>query len=182
MREDSFTRERLLEAGREEFLEKGFEKASLRKMCERSNVTTGALYFFFENKEDLFHQIVYETLEQIKVLTKELTEAELHEGSSSSDGDRKLMEFLWYHQKEVRLLLEKSAGTRYENYKDEIFSQLEKNFCQFFQKYGNMGHEKNLIQIIVKMRMKGYMELIDGGYPMEEMLRLSEMLSKEVVQ
>lgn len=70
MREDSFTRERLLEAGREEFLEKGFEKASLRKICERSNVTTGALYFFFENKEDLFHQIVYETLEQIKVLTK----------------------------------------------------------------------------------------------------------------
>lgn len=78
--------------------------------------------------------------------------------------------------KEARLLMEKSAGTRYENFKDEIFSQLGQRFTLFFQKYGKMGEDKNLIRIIVKMRMEGCMELINGGYSIEEMLRLSELI------
>ena len=175
-KEEQNTRELLLEAGKEEFLEKGFEKASLRKICERAGVTTGAVYFFFENKEDLFHQIVSEPIRQMEKLGKELSEAEMDGDLPSSDGDSKLMEFLWHNRKEVQLLMEKSNGTRYENFKDEIFSQLEQSFTMFFQKYGKMGEDKNLIQIIVKMRMKGYMELINGGYSMEEMLRLSELI------
>lgn len=175
-KEEQNTTELLLEAGKEEFLEKGFEKASLRKICERAGVTTGAVYFFFENKEDLFHQIVAEPLKQMEKLTKELSKAELEGDLPSSEGDRKLMEFLWHNRKEARLLMEKSAGTRYENFKDEIFSQLEQSFTMFFQKYGKMGEDKNLIRIIVKMRMEGCMELINGGYSMEEMLRLSELI------
>lgn len=175
-KEEWNTRELLIKAGKEEFLEKGFEKASLRKICEKSGVTTGAVYFFFENKEDLFHQIVADTIKQMENIGKELSRAELDEHISSSDGDRMLMEFLWNHREEVQLLWEKSEGTRYENFKDEIFSQLEHSFTMFFQKYGMMEEDKNLIRIIVKMRMKGYMELIYGDYSMEEMLRLSELI------
>ena len=51
-------RELLISAAKEEFLEKGYNKASLRSICAKAGVTTGALYFFFENKADLFSAIV----------------------------------------------------------------------------------------------------------------------------
>ena len=48
------TREKLLEGAMAEFSENGYMKASLRKICADAGVTTGALYFFFKNKNDLF--------------------------------------------------------------------------------------------------------------------------------
>lgn len=176
MKEEQGTRELLLKAGKEEFLENGFEKASLRRICRKAEVTTGAVYFFFENKEDLFHQIVAGTLEQMRSMGRELSEQELNESRSSSDSDKKLMEFLWKNRGEVLLLLEKSAGTRYEGVRDEIFSKIESYFSRFFEKYGNMGKDKNLIRIVVEMRLQGYMKLLKGAYSMEEALRLSELI------
>ena len=41
------TREKLLKSALAEFSEKGYMKASLRKICADAGVTTGALYFFF---------------------------------------------------------------------------------------------------------------------------------------
>ena len=48
----------LIEAAKKEFLEKGYNKASLRGICAKAGMTTGALYFFFDGKEDLYHAIV----------------------------------------------------------------------------------------------------------------------------
>ena len=47
---ENAVRSRLLEAGKEEFRDRGFLKASLRAICKKADVTTGALYFFFESK------------------------------------------------------------------------------------------------------------------------------------
>lgn len=176
MEEEKKTRQHLIEAATEEFLAQGFEKASLRKICEKAGVTTGALYFFFKNKEDLFCQIVEPVLDQIERLGKELVDTERNDISLGPDMDKKLMEMLWRNRREVQLLLEKSAGTRYSDFKDKIYSQMEGVFSEFFQEFGNMGEEKELIRILVEMRMKGYIELINGEYSMEEMLRLTEMV------
>ena len=148
----------------------------MRKICEKAGVTTGALYFFFKNKEDLFCQIVDPVLDQIERLGKELVDTERNDISLGPDMDKKLMEMLWRNRREVQLLLEKSAGTRYLDFKDKIYSQMEGVFSEFFQEFGNMGEEKELIRILVEMRMKGYIELINGEYSMEEMLRLTEMV------
>ncbi|SDI98083.1 transcriptional regulator, TetR family [Lachnospiraceae bacterium G41] len=64
-------RKKLIEAGKKEFLEKGYNKASLRKICSDAGVTTGALYFFFENKEDLYSSIVNPPLMELKKMVIE---------------------------------------------------------------------------------------------------------------
>lgn len=64
-------RKKLIEAAKKEFLEKGYNKASLRKICSDAGVTTGALYFFFENKEDLFSSIVNPPLLELKKMVVE---------------------------------------------------------------------------------------------------------------
>ena len=52
------TRATLLKAATEEFAEYGFEKSSLRRICTRAGVTTGALYASFRDKDDLFENVI----------------------------------------------------------------------------------------------------------------------------
>ena len=59
-------RKLLIEAAKKEFLEKGYNKASLRNICAKAGMTTGALYFFFSNKEDLYESIVNPPIEELK--------------------------------------------------------------------------------------------------------------------
>ncbi len=40
--------ERLASGRKEEFLENGVEKASLRRICQKAGVTTGEVYFFLK--------------------------------------------------------------------------------------------------------------------------------------
>ena len=65
MKEDKETRNNLLQSARKEFTEKGYMKASLRTICKNAGVTTGALYFFFKDKDDLFDAVVGDTVNVI---------------------------------------------------------------------------------------------------------------------
>ncbi|MBQ3889774.1 MAG: TetR/AcrR family transcriptional regulator, partial [Lachnospiraceae bacterium] len=77
MQDEKQTRQKLIECAKKEFLEKGYTKASLRSICADAGVTTGALYFFFENKEDLFAAIVDPPLNGLKsILYKHFKEDE----------------------------------------------------------------------------------------------------------
>ena len=68
MKRDKETKNKLLQSAREEFMEKGYMNASLRNICKNAGVTTGALYFFFEDKADLFKAITKDTIEGIHQL------------------------------------------------------------------------------------------------------------------
>jgi TetR/AcrR family transcriptional regulator, transcriptional repressor for nem operon len=46
-------RERLVEAARELFLEKGYEATGVAEILRRAGVNSGSLYYFFKTKEDL---------------------------------------------------------------------------------------------------------------------------------
>ena len=61
-------RELLIQAAKKEFMEKGYNKASLRSICSKAGMTTGALYFFFENKEDLYYEITGSAKNELKQL------------------------------------------------------------------------------------------------------------------
>lgn len=173
--EEQAVSDRLLKAARAEFSEHGYEKASLRKICARAGVTTGALYFFFQNKEDLFEHVVGNVVRSMERLTDEMIEEELRDSSVGVDNEKKFLEFMWKNQEVVRILMEKSAGTKYEDYGEKMVQGLEGIYARFFQKFGEVP-DRALIHALVKMKTQGYMELITGGYSLERILKLAEML------
>ena len=170
------SRTKLLNCAKEEFLVMGFEKASLRCICQKAGVTTGAVYLFFRNKEDLFGQIVSETAKELSALGNALLEREFHEPETGADCDARLMEFLYRRKDEILLLLEKSAGTRYASFSEELYGQMRKMFSLFFQKFGGISADPELIRILVEIRMKEFLELLKGDYSMEELLRLTRQI------
>jgi AcrR family transcriptional regulator len=66
------TRERILDAALDLFIEKGFDKTSLREIAEQLGVTKAALYYHFASKEDILmalhlrlHEIGKDALTQL---------------------------------------------------------------------------------------------------------------------
>jgi len=149
MKEERETKKRLLDSAKAEFMDKGFEKASLRTICKNAGVTTGALYFFFNNKEDLFAAIVEEPYKI--VLQMSLEHFDGHEIIFSSfsapsdieaacnpeehnDFEYKLTHILYQYYDEFLLIIEKSQGTRFENCVDTIVELTEKSYIFMAQK------------------------------------------------
>ena len=118
MKEEKETRQKLLASAKSEFLEKGYLKASLRNICKNAGVTTGALYFFFEDKEDLFGSLVEEPLHTlIGMMTKhyEVEEKGLKSDFSEDyETARMLLHFMYLYYDEFQLMLTKSQGSKYE--------------------------------------------------------------------
>lgn len=52
------TKKQILKAATGEFSAHGFENASLRHICTKAGVTTGALYAYFRDKDDLFANVI----------------------------------------------------------------------------------------------------------------------------
>lgn len=148
--EDKKTRERLLECARAEFAAKGYMKASLRKICAAAGVTTGALYFFFKDKEDLFAAIVEPPLLGLKQMLYEHfnSEDELNpETYVHLDGDHDefaagVIRRLYANRDEFLLLLTKAQGTRFENVVDELVESTEKRYYLVAEKLAAVLPEK----------------------------------------
>ena len=124
MEKDKATKERILESARREFLEKGYMKASLRTICKNAGVTTGALYFFFQDKEDLLRELVEEPLRGLTVRIRRhlLEEMEAGANFASTDPDsndiqaaKEIVRFMYRYYDIFLILLSKSQGSRYEN-------------------------------------------------------------------
>lgn len=128
-------RERLIEAAKVEFQEKGYNKASLRNICARAGVTTGALYFFFEGKADLFAEIVNGPIEGMKaMLVKHFQEdrayMEQHTSIEEIDMDHSelsdmLVDYTYRNYDSFMLLITASENTVYENFVDDFVRLIE---------------------------------------------------------
>ena len=57
--------DKLLECARAEFLEMGFQEASLRVIAAKADTSTGAIYTRFIDKEGLFHALVDEPVNEL---------------------------------------------------------------------------------------------------------------------
>lgn len=130
------TRQLLLQCAKKEFMEKGYSKASLRSICKEAGVTTGALYFFFQDKDDLFCSLVSDSLMRIMELIKEHQQFEENEAkeeilSSNHDmeSERILVEVLvhemYQNRDEMLLLVNGAQGSSLENAVDRIIDEMD---------------------------------------------------------
>lgn len=75
-------KEQIVEAARQEFLEKGFKNASMRSIAQRSGLSVGNLYRYFKNKDDLSDFIVSGVFGEINELINRLAAINMEEENS----------------------------------------------------------------------------------------------------
>mgnify|MGYP002554450791 CR=1 FL=1 len=171
---ENAVRSRLLEAGKEEFRDRGFLKASLRAICKKADVTTGALYFFFESKAALFEEIVEETVEDLKRIMGDFTDQEkqLH----PEEYDRILMEFIWENRDIARILMDGAEGTRYDNFREDTCTKMEQFLQENFREKCGKEADGDLVHILAETKLQGYSELLRGDYSKEKFMEIFRML------
>ena len=59
--EEKNTRTRIFNAAADLFSSRGFEKVSVREICEAANVKKPVLYYYFKDKDTLLEELVEET-------------------------------------------------------------------------------------------------------------------------
>lgn len=136
------THERILKSGLAAFLEEGFEKANLRRICKAAGVTTGAFYKHFKDKEALFSELVEPLASMIrkayaqgeergfagydegKPVTPEQVRAALE---AKAAGTLATTAMLYSHRDIYELLVFRSYGTPYEHFLDWLVDEEDKD-------------------------------------------------------
>ena len=152
MNTDNDTKENLLDCAKEEFMEKGFQNASLRKICSKAGVTTGAVYFFFGDKEGLLAGLVDDVYQSVlQTISNHLSEmsdsgfaAHSHEIGDHDVFVEELVHELYQNHDAVVLLMSKSTGSKYENIVDSIISLLESKLSDLAGKYADSVRGKRI--------------------------------------
>ncbi len=149
---DNESREKLIECARKEFSEKGYEKASLRKITSDAGMTTGAVYFFFKDKNGLFGAVVDDALKGfMQIINKHFAE-EIQEDLSnyvhvSGDHDdlaQQIVTYLYDNYDVMMLLFDKAHGSEYENVLDSIIDVLESSYSALAEKYAAVSEGKRV--------------------------------------
>ena len=128
---------RVMAAARDEFMEFGFEKASMRRVGERCGLTAAGLYRHCRDKEDLFDQLVAPAIERLRSwmdthLTKYLTTVRAEGNLKWQDSWIDMMrEVVYPHVEDYRLLLTCASGTKYESFLHDLTQTAQEQTLQY---------------------------------------------------
>ena len=176
------THERILESGLAAFLEEGFEKANLRRICKAAGVTTGAFYGYFSSKEALFASLVEPhaaalmgRFMEAQTGFAELPEQEqpAHMGEASSDYVDWMVDYICEHREPVNLLLCRAEGTSYEHFVHNMVEVEVEYTLKYMEVLRRLGKDipqldQSLCHIIASGMFNGLFEIVIHDMPREQ--------------
>ncbi len=169
--------ERIIAAAKRAFLEKGYVDASLRAIAAAADTSTNSIYVRFGDKEGLFSAIVEPVLsemterflriqERFHRMTPEEQARTMPEYADGGTGE--LVDYMYGHMDEFRLLLDASYGTRFHNFVDGLvrieveytYKYMEAVGCP--DRFGDALTER-LLHIVTTSRFEGISSSSTGG-------------------
>lgn len=176
------TLENIQEAALTEFLDKGFQGASLRQIVKNAGVTTGAFYGYFSSKEALFASIVEPhaaalmgRFMEAQTTFAELPEAEQpsHMGVESSACVDWMVDYMYQHPEPMKLLIGRAEGTSYEHFVHRMV-EVEVEYTEhYIQVLRNLGREvpvldHQLCHIIASGMFNAVFEVVVHDMPYDQ--------------
>lgn len=176
------TLERIRQAARAEFREKGFPSASLRSIVKSLGMTTGAFYGYYPSKEALYEALVgphYDYILGRFRLAQDAFAGLPHAQQPAALGDCSrdcmfdILHYAYGHLEECQLLLTASEGTRFAGLVDEMVA-IEVNATHDYMAVLNeLGRpvphlDPRLEHILITGMFHTFFELILHAMPLEE--------------
>ena len=173
---------RLMAAAREEFLEHGFEKASMRSIGERCGLTAAGLYRHCRDKEDLFDQLVSPAVERLNTWLELHVSRYLKSVESSREPIWRdswidmMREVVCPHMEDYHLLVAKSKGTKYEDFLHDLTENGQTQFMSYFPLLRELGYpvwdiRPAELHLLISAYATALFEPVVHRYPPEDALR-----------
>ncbi len=139
--------ERIRQCAQEEFGEKGYVAASLRVICSRAGVTTGALYKRYAGKEELFAALVEPAIADLEgvIMRKAAAPETLSDDDLVRAWDMNVpfMErwfgFLYARYDALRLLLTRSEGSKYAGFEHDWSERVNAATYKYYEEARRRG-------------------------------------------
>ena len=180
-KDKNLSHKRVLDAAKAEFLENGFEKASIRSIGEKAGMTSAGLYRHCIDKEDLFCQILEPLMTEMNEYLhfhKEKSNQSLETGSGHveafDNGTITIFHKLSIkYRDEMKLLLCGAGGTRYENFLHDLVKTEEKEMFHALAALKAQGQEimeisEKEMHMLLSAYMTAIMEPLIHDYSEEE--------------
>lgn len=144
----SNTKELIEQAAIKEFMKKGFMGASLRQIVKNAGVTTGAFYKYYPTKEKLFAGLVQEHADHVYGIYDEVLEGfeelpplqqQSRMKSISHDGVDTIIEYVYQHYDNFKLLICKADGTPFADFIHQLVEKETAATYRFMDTMRGMG-------------------------------------------
>ena len=153
-RDKTYSHIKVNEAIKAEFLEKGFEGASIRSIGARAGMTSAGLYRHYKDKEDMFNAMVEPLIADIRKWTEHHISKKNELSSRKVKGDDLFGEsfvdlvrdVILPKKDEFRLLFACSAGTKYENFIHDYVEENQKAFVKALVHLKKNGYPVKVIE------------------------------------
>ena len=188
--------EAVLACAKKEFLEKGYKDASLRVIAQAAGTSTGSIYTRFKDKAGLFDAIVGPAADQLKAMFVEIQEnfhslddstQEAEMGEYTSRHQMEMLEYIYDHFDEFRLLLDCSDGTRFSGFVDELVD-IEVEYTYKYMEVINCESVKSgvvtedFIHIIVTAYFNGMFEVVRHNMSRDDARKYIRLLNRYHMQ
>lgn len=181
-KKDDFALDKILECARDEFMEKGFNDASMRTIAERAGYTTGMLYSRFADKDRLFRALVGEGADELYDYFKGVqdefagfpAEKQIAEMHSYVDSKVDVMvDIIYRHFDAFRLIVTGSAGSSYQYYIDKMIEIETDNTERFIRLLKSAGVKvkdirADLNHMLASALFNGMFEVVAHALPKED--------------
>jgi len=163
-------REKILDIAREEFMQCGYQKFSLRSVSSKAGISTSNIYNYFKGKNEIFLEILNPTLSVIEFVLNHIEESDYfrHHSYFSYQVNNELLtnliEFVDINRSSLDLILFKSTGSTLENYKNDMVDRYARitlnQIKEEAKKQENINAEVS--EFFVFTICSFYLNLIDG--------------------
>lgn len=146
---------RLLASAEAEFDKNGFIKAELKTICENAGITTGALYKRYKGKEELFCAVVEGIVSELTDFVESRSDIDFSALSNAEiiaswtmtyESFIPMFRLLYDNRITFVLLIDKAAGTRYENFNHEFVKKLSYAYEKFYEEAKKRGLAKAVVK------------------------------------
>lgn len=153
----------IIQVGLKEFLDKGYEKASIRQIVKKAGTTIGNFYNYFKNKEALFDEIVGEEYNLFIYFINNHDKVERPDYLWNEKDPAiwrivlgKLIDQMIPHFGDgLLLILNSSQGTKYESSKQHLIDIVKNHFIEHLEKLNNHDISYDFAEIIAIQLVEG---------------------------
>lgn len=185
------THENLLICAKNHFLEFGFERASIREICKEANVTNGAFYNHFQNKEALFGDLVSPIVDAVSEIYSDSVERHFELAKTdelrqlwklSEETVLQIIEYVYDQFDVFKLLLMRSDGTKYANFLDEVVRLDIQQTLKLIDELKLRGVPTNALEenewhMLVHSYYSSIAEIVMHNYPKDDALKYAHTLA-----
>lgn len=164
----------IVRAARQEFLQYGYNGASLRRIAEKAGTTTGSLYMRYKNKDALFCSLTACVQQDAEEAFRQL---EAVYGNVKSAGDltraarlesEKIIDVIFRNYDAAVLLLCKSEGSSAADFFERISQRKKKESEDFFSRFPHSADQQHAFDILLTVQFDMYRQILKNGYTKNE--------------